>query len=172
MGGIFVSYRRDDSRYAAGRFYDKLVQHFGEHEVFMDVVDIQAGQNFVEELNARLATCSVLVAIVGRHWLKASDEGGAPRLEDPNDFVRREIEIALERKLRVVPVLVDGAKMPRVDQLPSTLREFAERQAVTLTHATFGLAMGPLIDVLRMELQPEKKQLQSKKWKVLWWKNG
>ena len=155
-GGIFISYRRDDNRYAAGRFYDRLADHFGREKIFMDVDAIEPGLDFVEVLSQRVATCNVLVAIIGPQWLDIRDANGLRRLDDPNDFVRIELEAALSRGIRVVPVLVDGATIPREADLPPTLAPLARRNAVTLTHATFGRDVAALMTVLEKDVRPKR----------------
>src|ERR1700747_1122745 len=108
-GGIFVSYRRQDSSHLAGRLYDHLADRFGEGQVFMDVDTIEPGLDFAEEVTRAVAACQVLVAVIGPAWLTAADGRGRRRLDDPDDFVRLEIETALVRGVRVIPVLAQGA---------------------------------------------------------------
>ena len=118
MRAIFVSYRRDDSEGEAGRLFDDLVGHFGEDSVFMDVAAIEVGRDFRKAIDESIATCGVLLAVIGKEWTDAKNEAGQRRLDDPFDFVRLETASALKRDIPVIPVLVHGAKMPRADQLP------------------------------------------------------
>src|SRR5690349_10570277 len=111
-GGIFVSYRRQDSSHLAGRLYDRLADRFGEDQVFMDVDTIEPGVDFAEEITRAVSACKVLLAVIGPNWLAATDERGCRRLDDPDDFVRLEIEAALARGVRVIPILADDAVMP------------------------------------------------------------
>ena len=111
-GGIFISYRRDDSRHAAGRLVDRLAQIFPRDQLFMDIDAIEPGLDFEEVINEKLEACDVMLAVIGPNWATSRDESGALRLEDPDDFVRLEIAAALKRDIRVIPVLVDGAKIP------------------------------------------------------------
>ena len=111
MKGIFISYRRQDAAGNAGRLYDRLARHFGAERVFMDVEGIEPGLDFVEALEGAVASCEVLIVVIGAGWL-ATDNAGKRRLDDPKDFVRIETAAALARHIRVVPVLVDGAVMP------------------------------------------------------------
>jgi len=120
---IFISYRRSDSNDIAGRLYDRLVDDFGKETVFKDVDSIPAGVNFKEHLNEQVGKCNVLLAIIGDRWLDASDATGNRRLEDPSDFVRIEIELALNKNIPVIPLLVRGASMPSEESLPSGLRK-------------------------------------------------
>ena len=120
-GRIFISYRRTDSAGYAGRIYDRLMAHFGKDAVFMDVDTIEAGVDFVVVLQNAVQSCDVLVALIGRQWISIKDENGKPRLDNPEDFVHVEIAAALDRDVRVIPVLVDGVYMPRSTELPADL---------------------------------------------------
>ena len=121
MKGIFISYRREDSAGYAGRLYDRLATQFGADNVFMDVEGIEPGVDFVDAIGRAVGSCEVLIVIIGREWLSAGHEGKR-RIDDPSDFVRIETAAALVRGIRVVPVLVEGAAMPRADELPDTAR--------------------------------------------------
>jgi len=113
MNGIFISYRRDDSAGHAGRLFDRLVARFGKRAVFMDVEGIEAGVDFVETIEMAVGGCDVLLAVIGRSWLDSRDSEGKRRLDDDQDFIRLETSAALARNVRVIPVLVEGARMPR-----------------------------------------------------------
>src|SRR3984957_517102 len=115
---IFVSYRRNDSQGEAGRLFDDLVTHFGEQKVFMDVAGIEEGRDFSKAIEESVANCDVLLVIMGPSWLTATNEEGIRRLDDPADFVRKEVAAALRRDIPVIPVLVRCPHMPRVEQLP------------------------------------------------------
>ncbi len=130
MARILLSYRRDDSSGHAGRLYDRLSQHFGRDNLFMDVDTIALGLDFVEAIQDAVGSCDVLLAVIGRQWLTSTDSQGHRRLDNPEDFVRLEITTALERGIRVIPVLVGGASMPRSIELPDVLRPLARRQAL------------------------------------------
>ncbi len=106
MPKTFISYRRNDSASNAGRIYDHLINHFGQGQVFMDVDTIRPGLDFVEVVQEAVGSCDALIAVIGREWLGASEESGRRRLENPEDLVRLEIATALERDIRVIPVLV------------------------------------------------------------------
>lgn len=98
----------------------------------MDVTDIEAGVDFVEVLERAVGSCDVLLAVIGPEWISATDRSGRRRLDDPQDFIRLEIGAALKRNVRVIPVLVQGAVMPRVEELPPDLGTLVRRQAVEL----------------------------------------
>ncbi|MFZ5911217.1 MAG: SUMF1/EgtB/PvdO family nonheme iron enzyme [Chloroflexota bacterium] len=152
-GRIFISYRRVDSGGYAGRIYDRLAARFGEDAVFMDVDDIPAGLDFVEVLQNAVQSCDALAALIGRNWLDARDEAGGRRLDNPEDFVRVEIAAALERGIRVIPVLVDGAPMPRASDLPENLKPLARRNAVQVNHHSFNADAYHLIEQLELALK-------------------
>jgi hypothetical protein len=122
MPGIFISYRRSDNPDAVGRIYDRLVSEFGKARVFKDVDSIPLGQDFRGHLNDIVGNCAAVLAIIGPKWTDVRSETGQRRLDDPDDFVRIELEAALERKVPVVPVLVGHAVMPATSQLPASHR--------------------------------------------------
>jgi len=136
-GRIFISYRRSDDQSAAGRLYDRLLQHFDREQLFMDVDTIEPGVDFVKSLDEQLANCIAFIAVIGPRWLTARSNDGNPRLDNPTDYVRLEIESALKRDIRVIPVLVDGASMPRSSDLPSSLQALVRRNAVEIAHHRF-----------------------------------
>src|SRR5215475_940843 len=136
-GGIFVSYRRQETSHLAGRLYDRLADRFGEGQVFIDVDPIEPGVDFAEEISRAVAICKVLLAVIGPNWLTAADEQGHRRLDDPDDIVRLEIEDALARDVRVIPILVEGAAMPGQRDLPESLAGLARRNALFIRHESF-----------------------------------
>jgi TIR domain-containing protein len=129
---IFLSYRREDTSGHAGRLYDALAERFGDENVFMDVDTIEVGADFAEAITRAVASCDAAIALIGRQWLAAADAKGRRRLDDPNDFVRLELEAALERDVPVVPALVQGAGHPTAEELPATIAPLARRQGVEL----------------------------------------
>jgi hypothetical protein len=132
-GQIFISYRRDDSSAWAGRLSDNLSRHFISKQIFIDV-NLEPGIDFVE---ASVGSCDALIAVIGKRWLTSSDEEGKRRLDNPEDFVRLEIATALKRNIRVIPVLVDGALMPRSGDLPDNLKLLVRRNALDVSHNRF-----------------------------------
>ena len=152
MRAIFISYRRDDSEGQAGRLFKDLAERFGNDSVFMDVVDIEPGRDFRRVIDQQVASCGVLLAMIGKEWIDARDESGRRRLDDANDFVRLETATALKRDIPVIPVLVQGARMPRADQLPTDLQDLAYRNAVELTHARWNSDVEVLVNSLRQQL--------------------
>jgi TIR domain len=125
---IFVSYRHADSPDVTGRITDRLVDEFGADEIFVDHYAIPLGRDFRAEIDSKLSRCEVVLAIVGPGWV-GSGANAQSRLDDPEDYVRVEIETALKRGIPVIPVLVQGTAMPSGNTLPPSLREFAFRNA-------------------------------------------
>jgi hypothetical protein len=134
MAGVFISYRREDTKHAAARLHDRLKPHF---EVFMDVASVHMGTHFPEAIDAALSRVDVLLALIGPSWATSVNEHGTRRLDDPKDYVARELRRALARGIPVVPVLVDGATMPHADDLPPDLEVLTENQATRLDHEAF-----------------------------------
>jgi hypothetical protein len=147
-GRIFISYRREETAYPAGWLYDRLADHYGGGQVFKDIDSIQLGDDFVEVITRAVGSCDVLLALIGDEWLTVTDEHGRRRLDDPDDFVRLEIEAALGRNIRVIPILVGAARMPRADELPDSLAKLVRRQALELHPARFDFDTGRLLKVL------------------------
>ena len=137
MATVFLSYRREDSRADAGRLYDRLSAHFGADSVFMDIDDIAAGENFVEKLKNTLNQSDVLLLVIGPRWQSVTDDEGRPRLNSPNDFVRLEVQSALERGIGLIPALVGGARMPERGELPSQLADVVLHQAIQISDERF-----------------------------------
>jgi TIR domain len=136
-GNIFINYRREESGHAAGRLHEWLGQAFGPDKLFMDVDNLPAGFDFADHLTKQVAACDAMLAVIGPNWLDAKDERGDRRLDDPDDFVAIEIGAALARDIPVIPVLVDGAHMPRASELPDSLKPLARRQALEVRHTNF-----------------------------------
>jgi hypothetical protein len=148
---VFLNYRRGDASGYAGRLFDSLSARYG-HNVFMDIDSLSPGTDFVDTINETLATCDILLVLVGRDWLTVSDNEGNRRLENPDDFVRLEIETALTRNILVVPVLVEGTPMPRSTELPGELVRLARRQAFELSDRRWNADVGTLITALERVL--------------------
>jgi hypothetical protein len=154
---IFISYRRGDSIGHTGRLFDQLTRYFGTAQVFMDIDTIGPGENFVEVIERTSESCEVFLAVIGRSWLNAADQDGNRRLDESGDFVRMEIAHALEKGIRVVPVLVDGAKMPDAKALPPDLQQFALRNAWEINDKSFRQDVNNLIEALR-KMHPTLQQ--------------
>jgi hypothetical protein len=134
--------------------YDRLTDRFSEGQVFIDVDTIEPGVDFAEAIFRAVAACTVLLAIIGPAWLTATNQRGRRRLDDPDDIVRLEIEAALARDVRVIPILVEGAVMPRREDLPKSLAGLARRNALFVRHESFRYDAGRLITAIERILAP------------------
>jgi len=152
MAKVFLCYRREDSGGYAGRLQDRLLHDLGADVLFMDVDSIPIGKNFVKVLHDEVAKCEVLLAVIGRNWIDARDEHGTRRLDNPNDFVRIEISAALQRDIPVVPVLLEGVRIPDPLQLPKDIGELSVRNGIDVRHSSFHSDVDRLIRGLRREL--------------------
>ena len=147
-----MSYRREETSYATGWLFDRLTEKFGGGQVFKDVDSIELGDDFVERISAAVGSCDVLLALIGEEWLTMTDARGRRRLDQPDDFVRVEIEAALARQVRVIPILVDGAAMPSADELPPSMAKLVRRQALELSPSRFDFDTSRLMTVLERTL--------------------
>jgi len=136
-GGVFISYRRSDSAAFAGRIADFFAYNHKDIRVFFDIVGIAPGDNFVETIRSRLESSEVVLAIIGPTWLEAADGSGDRRIDNPQDFVRMELSMALAMGARVIPVLLDDARMPDASQLPHDLEKLAYCNAEFMRGAAF-----------------------------------
>lgn len=146
---VFISYRRDDSAGHAGRVHDRLEREFGRDLLFMDVDAIPLGADFVEVLTMEVAKCDVLLAIMGPGWLDARDDTGNRRLDHEHDFVRVEIAAALKRGIPVIPILLEGTRIPGATLLPDDLKGIVRRNGLDVRHASFHADMDKLVRALR-----------------------
>jgi len=145
---LFLSYRREDSAGHAGRLADHLLDRFGSGSVFMDVESIGAGDDFTEEIERSIGAAEAVLVVIGPGWVEARTASGSRRLDEPEDFVRREIEVALASEARVIPVLVGGAPMPAGAELPGTIAALARRNALELQDRRWREDVDALVDVL------------------------
>ncbi|MEO7841852.1 MAG: toll/interleukin-1 receptor domain-containing protein, partial [Anaerolineales bacterium] len=129
---IFVSYRRADSADVTGRIYDRLTGHFGKAAIFKDVDSIPPGVDFKEHLEKAVARCRVFLVVIGDRWLEVTDAKRKNRLQDPSDFVRIEIEAALNKNILIIPLLVGGALMPAEKKLPASLQKLVYRNGLPI----------------------------------------
>jgi hypothetical protein len=127
---------------------DALAERFGSEHVFMDIDAIEPGVDFGEAIDLALASSHAFICMIGRDWLQATDDQGRRRLDNPGDFVRLEIEAALKREIRVIPVLVRGAEMPHSDELPESLAGLARRNAIEIRDNSWHYDVGRLVRTL------------------------
>src|SRR5215470_17971042 len=141
---ITISYRRGDSGIITGRIFDRLANHYGKNAVFRDIDNIPAGVDFREHIDKTLDQSDVVLAIVGPRWV--GSHSGRDRLSEPSDPVRVEVETVLQKRKPLIPVLVLNAHMPTVEHLPTSLHDFAYRNAVTVdAERDFDVHMARLI---------------------------
>lgn len=152
---IFIGYRRDDTADVAGRIYDALEARFGKERLFKDVDNIPPGVDFGKYIKGILPRCRVALILIGPNWISARDANGHRRLDDPNDWVRVEAETALSiNGLQVVPVLINGAQMPRASDLPPSLRPLVHRNAAIIRRdPDFRDDVGRLANALRASMR-------------------
>ena len=153
-GGIFISYRRQDSADVVGRIYDQLVKHFGAQYVFKDVYSIPLGSDFGKYIIEAIGKSGALLAVIGEKWLEMND-AGKTRLDEPNDFVRIEIESALAGEIPVIPLLVRGAAMPSKEKLPPSLEKLSGKNGIQIrSDPDFHIDMKRLITSLEKYIIP------------------
>jgi uncharacterized repeat protein (TIGR01451 family) len=165
-GQIFINYRREDGRWSARSLYDRLVARFGRKQIFMDVDTLKPGVDFFRAIEKSVGTCDVLIAIIGTQWLSCSDGEGRRRLDNPEDFVRLEIAAALRREIRVIPVLLDGATMPRQSDLPDDLQLLVRRNALPVSDTGFDDDCKRLVTAIEQVFQAvetERRDREGKK---------
>jgi len=155
-GRIFISYRRTEADYPASWLYQRLGAHFGVDRIFKDVDSIAPGEDFSAVIADAVGSCTVLLVLIGDQWLTIVDEQGRRRLDDRSDLVRLEVEAALARDVRVIPILVGRARMPTAEELPASLAKLARRHALELSPARFESDLGRLLRVLTRTLEEEQ----------------
>jgi hypothetical protein len=150
MSGIFLSYRRDDASGWAGRLYEHLVTEWGSGQVFMDIDAIAPGEDFRQAIAHTMETCDVVLVVIGPNWVDARDYKGNRRLDDEGDTHRQEVVAALSgADVRVIPVLVGGADMPKVSDLPDPLKDLVYRNAAVIEDRRFASDVRALQNALK-----------------------
>lgn len=144
---IFIGYRRRDSQGFAGRLADDLIECFGTEQVFRDD-EITEGSDYTQVLDAALSSCDVLMVVIGPQWVHATNAEGQRRLLNPEDWVRREVEVALERGVWILPVLVGSASMPTINELPSELSAVTRIQAFDMSDRSWDEDLERLVGLL------------------------
>lgn len=152
MSRVFICYRREDSSGHAGRLYDRLRAHFDADEVFMDIDAIDPGVDYLELIDRTIDSVDVMIVLIGQHWLAARDPTGSRRLDDSQDLVRLEISAALDRNIRVIPVLVQGAVMPHPQDLPPAITGLARRNAIEISDGRWDYDAERLVRALKGSL--------------------
>jgi hypothetical protein len=166
MSGIFISYRRDDSLWCAGRLFDRLSDTFGAGRVFIDVESLHPAEHFSVAVQRRIESSDIVLVLIGRDWLSVTDSAGRRRLDDPRDLVRAETAAALKLDRPIIPILIEGARRPEPDELPEDIRGLCESTFFELEHAKYPSDVERLIALLREKtgsdpLVPCRKLAQS-----------
>lgn len=151
---VFLSYRREDTAWAAGRLYGQLNSVFNGN-IFWDYDSIKPGADWIDAINEALDSTVVLIAVIGKKWLTLK-RGGKPRIFDPKDKLVEEIEIALDKGKVVVPVLIDDVTMPTASQLPRRIKDLSRKQALRIHAYDFFSQTDVLIDRIIELLQKAK----------------
>jgi hypothetical protein len=149
---IFLSYRREDAAPYARLLQSQLKERFPAARIFLDLDSIEAGRDFAQVIREAIDSCAILVALIGRHWATITDGQGRRRLDDPYDYVRFEVQTALDRGVRVIPVLVDGAAQLRSRELPARLRPLARLNALELSYGRYEYDANRLLDLIQQVL--------------------
>ena len=155
---LFICYRRSDASAEARVVYEALRRRYGRDSLFMDVDSILPGGDWVQGIDEAIGRCDVLLAIIGPEWTGVTDREGKLRLFDAGDRVRLELEAAMRRGVPIIPVLVENASMPRMDELPESLQPLQRHQSLRLDHQTFDSDFGALTKALRTH-EKRKKEL-------------
>lgn len=155
---IFISYRHNEDAMAAGWLVERLSGHFGKNQIFKDVDDIEPGDDFVKVIADAVGRCDILLALIGRQWLTTTDDDGQRRLDNPQDFVRLEIEAALKRGIRLIPVLIEGTQMPRADEVPPSLAALVRKQALNFSSSNAEPGFDRLIKTVNRTLAEVRAQ--------------
>ncbi len=157
---IFISYRVQDTSADTGRLVDTLKQVFNEDQIFMDIEKLEPGVDFRLALAKSLDTCDVLFAVIGPEWVGTKDTNGNPRIKQPEDWVRIELETALKRDIRVIPVLVRGASLPSTEDLPESLYPLLNRQTYEISNKRWAYDTDQLINFLKkIGFVPKRKDI-------------
>ena len=161
---VFVSYRRDDDPAAARSIADRLRQEYGTQQVFFDVDNITAGDNFENKIADKLSRTRFMVIVIGPKW-ESLIEGHST---NERDYVVEEIEAGLSaQEVTVLPITVNNASMPTPDALPTSIRELSKIQAIEVRHTRFESDVDTdLISTISEVLAPRQRRFETKEVKV------
>jgi LmbE family N-acetylglucosaminyl deacetylase len=161
---IFINYRRDDASGQAGRLSDRLKTYFGEDNVFLDVSSTASGEDYSTVIKQGLESCDILLAVIGKQWASITDKQGNRRLNNPSDLVRQEIAHALSnQRIRVIPVLVQGASMPEEQELPRDMLNIRKRQAIDVRDHKWDSDVKGLIKEIENSLKEQAEKIPAQK---------
>jgi hypothetical protein len=163
--GFFICYRHKDSEGEATHLYDRLQQKLGQNHVFIDYNFLKPGTHWSEEIESCIKSCYALIAVIGDHW-QIAGENGQPRLFELEDPVRKEIAIAMNAGVKIVPILLAGAAMPEKAKLPDNLKALPDIQALTLDRYHFDPDVDKLLrrlkDIRRKRIREDRSELRKK----------
>lgn len=159
---IFISYRVQDTAADTGRFVDSLKQVFYEDQIFMDIEKLEPGVDFTQAIANSLESCDVLFAVIGPEWAGPANQNGITRINQSNDWVRIELETALKRNIRLIPVLVRGASLPEQHELPASLHPLLNRQTYEISNKRWKYDTDQLVNFLmHLGFQPKKRTIDT-----------
>lgn len=162
-GQIFISYRHDDAAHPADDLHNYLSARFPRNKVYLDDDRVSPGIDYTAVIESNVGPCDAVIAVIGPRWLGSADAEGRARLDDPHDFVRLQIGLALERGVPVIPVLVGGASMPQPGELPEDLTSLLDRQPFTIGRERFRADAEPLIGALEQTLERTQAEPRRKR---------
>lgn len=148
MPYVFISYRRADTGGYAGWLHSELKSLLGQEKIFMDIANIGPGDEFAEVIEREVSLASAVIVLIGPAWLTLADEQGLRRLDDPRDWVRIEVATALQRGIHTIPMLIDGAPVPKAVELPEPLKPLAGKHCLPVTHEGFSEGISRLVQAL------------------------
>ncbi len=164
---VFISYRRQETKWLARSLFDRLTAKLGESAVFMDVHTLKPGDNFAEAISAAVCQCDAMLVLIGSQWDSISDSHGRRRLENPQDLVRLEVSTALRNGIRVVPILVDGAALPPARKLPSDLAAMTRHHALEINERSYQSVVEKLFELPERNHAGKPPTLRGRLWTML-----
>lgn len=146
---IFISYRKEDSKWNTQLLYDRLSHYFPRKVIFKDFNTIKAGEDYRKVISEALKKCQVLLVIIGKSWVNSQDENGRQRLQNSEDLLRIEIETALSRNIRVIPILFDNITMPSQSLIPESLWPLLVKQSISVSETNFDYDIRHLAEAIK-----------------------
>ncbi len=147
---IFINYRREDTSGYSGRIFDSLSYEFGEDNIFIDVTKINTGTDFTEAITQALDKCDYFLILIGNTWLSCKDDSGNLRIDNPDDFVRKEIKLAITKKIKIIPILLEDTRMPLAKELPADIQEMCKWQAIEISDSRWKYDVDKLIKSINL----------------------
>src|SRR6478609_4648925 len=148
---IFINYRREDTSGYSGRIFDSLSNEFGEDNIFIDVTKINTGTDYTVVITQALDKCNYFLILIGNTWLSCKDNSGNRRIDNPDDFVRKEISLAITKKIKIIPVLLEETSMPLAKEVPAGIQEMCKWQAIEIADSRWKYDTDKLIKSINLE---------------------